>query len=369
MFRATPTAYPKVTFGMIVLNGEPFILYNLRAIYPYAHEIIVVEGASPLARDSADESGHSLDGTLDTLRSFVTNEDPERKVILMTAEDVGYPDGFWPGEKDEQSRAYAKRATGDWLWQIDVDEFYRDDDMEKVLMMLQRTPSITAVSFYEMPFWGSFDIRCDGIYLGLYGEFHRLFRWRPSYSMVTHRPPTVVDENQVSLRDIHWVRGSDMKKARIYLYHYSQVFVDQMRRKSKYYDRMNARHVKPTDQWLDESFFSLKHPYRVHMVNTWPSWLERYAGDHPTQINLLRADIAEGKVTVRMRDMGDVYHLLDSRHYRLGIELLKLGTDYVLRTVRLVRRLLGRKIGLRAFLSEWLSVIAGANRLFPRFQD
>lgn len=37
---------PRITFGMIVLNGEPFTRYNLRALYPFAHEIIVVEGAA-----------------------------------------------------------------------------------------------------------------------------------------------------------------------------------------------------------------------------------------------------------------------------------------------------------------------------------
>ncbi len=35
---------PKVTFGIIVLNGEPFTRYCLRSLYPFAHEIIVVEG-------------------------------------------------------------------------------------------------------------------------------------------------------------------------------------------------------------------------------------------------------------------------------------------------------------------------------------
>ena len=48
-------------------------------------------------------------------------------MTLVTAEDEGHPDGFWPGEKDEQSRAYASRATGDYLWQVDVDEFYRPE--------------------------------------------------------------------------------------------------------------------------------------------------------------------------------------------------------------------------------------------------
>ena len=36
---------PRITFGIIVLNGEPFVRYNLRSLYHFAHEIIVVEGA------------------------------------------------------------------------------------------------------------------------------------------------------------------------------------------------------------------------------------------------------------------------------------------------------------------------------------
>jgi hypothetical protein len=39
----------KITFGMIVLNGEPFIGNNLRSLYPFAHQIVVVEGACPVA--------------------------------------------------------------------------------------------------------------------------------------------------------------------------------------------------------------------------------------------------------------------------------------------------------------------------------
>jgi hypothetical protein len=40
-------SHPTITFGMIVLDGMPFLPYNLRALYPFAHQIIVVEGASP----------------------------------------------------------------------------------------------------------------------------------------------------------------------------------------------------------------------------------------------------------------------------------------------------------------------------------
>src|SRR3546814_20964861 len=76
-------------------------------------------------------------------------EDPEDKVVIVTAEDEGHPDGFWPGEKDEQSRAYAKRATGNYLWQIDVDEFYRSEDIEAVIAMLRSIPEVATISFRQ----------------------------------------------------------------------------------------------------------------------------------------------------------------------------------------------------------------------------
>ena len=124
---------PRVTFGVIVLNGEPFTRYCLRSLYPFAHEIIVVEGAVPGAAGASTPDGHSSDGTLDVLREFQSVEDPHRRVQVVTAEDEGHPNGFWPGEKDEQSQAYARRATGDYLWQVDIDEFYTERDMRLVL--------------------------------------------------------------------------------------------------------------------------------------------------------------------------------------------------------------------------------------------
>ncbi|HEY4190008.1 MAG TPA: FkbM family methyltransferase, partial [Candidatus Limnocylindrales bacterium] len=94
---APDRARPRVTFGVIVLNGEPFTRHTLRSIYPFAHEIIVAEGAAPGARNIATADGHSRDGTLDALRQFAAEEDPEGKVRIVTAEDEGHPNGFWPG--------------------------------------------------------------------------------------------------------------------------------------------------------------------------------------------------------------------------------------------------------------------------------
>ena len=136
----------RITFGIIVLNGEPFIKYNLRALYPFAHQIIVVEGASPHAHSIATQDGHSTDDTLDVLRNFKRDEDPDNKIQIVTAEDEGHPNGFWPGEKHEQSQAYAKRATGNWLWQVDVDEFYMPQDMTWIIETLLEKSTVSMIS-------------------------------------------------------------------------------------------------------------------------------------------------------------------------------------------------------------------------------
>ena len=117
------TSFPRISFGIIVLNGEPFTRYNLRNIYKFAYEIVIAEGASLKAAHMSTSDGHSIDKTLEIIREFQDNEDPENKIKIVTAEDEGYPNGFWPGEKDQQSQAYAKRCTGDFLWQLDIDEF------------------------------------------------------------------------------------------------------------------------------------------------------------------------------------------------------------------------------------------------------
>jgi hypothetical protein len=191
---------PTVSFGMIVLNGMPFLPFNLRALYPFAHEIIVVEGAAPGAAGIADAGGHSRDGTLE--------EDPDGKLLIVTAEDAGHEDGFWPGEKDEQSRAYAERATGDYLWQVDVDEFYLPQEMRAMIDHLAAHPEITAVTFPTLTIWGDLHCMVDGWHLRRgAGHFHRLFKWGPGHVYVQHRPPTVLDDHGRDARSVSWLDG------------------------------------------------------------------------------------------------------------------------------------------------------------------
>lgn len=314
----------RVTFGIIVLNGEPFTRYTLRALYPFAHEIIVVEGATPGASNIATDDGHSRDGTLETLRTFKTSEDPENKITIVTAEDDGHPNGFWPGEKDEQSRAYARRTTGDWLWQVDIDEFYRAEEMTQVFKMLYDEPEITAVTFKQINFWGGLNYTVDGWYLRRGADqFHRLFRWGPGYSYVTHRPPTVIDNRGRDLRQLKWIDGESLSRRGIRLYHYSLLLPKQVTEKCDYYENAEWAQRHGAIRWAQDAFLTLQYPFRVHNVYNFPSWLERYSGPHPEMVTRMVEELRENRGAIKLRQTNDIDHMLGSWRYKLGRIILR----------------------------------------------
>jgi hypothetical protein len=326
---------PRVTFGLIVLNGEPFVRYNLRAIYPFAHQIVVVEGAVESASGIATEDGHSLDSTLETLRQFKSEEDPENKILFVTK------DGYWQ-EKDEMSRAYADLATGDYLWQVDMDEFYQPSDMEYILSLLKDDPAISVVYFKQITFWGGLDYTTDGWYLRQPqgqgpGIVPRLFKWGPGFQYVTHRQPTIVDDRGIDLRSYKVVNGQDLARKNIFMYHYSLVFQKQVDEKCDYYSKASWAKRAAALKWAKDTFRDLRHPYRVHNVYKYPSWLERFSGTHPPQILALRRDIDAHQVVVEMRSPEDIEALLQSRKYRWGRMFLKI-LDPLARGMILFRR-------------------------------
>jgi ubiquinone/menaquinone biosynthesis C-methylase UbiE len=315
----------KITFGLIVLNGEPFLRYNLRALYPYAHQIIVVEGACPAAKDVAKTDGHSRDGTIGVIRHMQKAEDPDHKIVFVTAEDEGHPNGFW-SEKDEMSQAYAKRATGNYLWQVDVDEFYMPRDMERVIAMLERDPRISAVSFQPRSFWGGLDYQVDGLQLQKsLPEMHRLFAWKPEYTYLTHRVPTVVDEKFRNLRGIKPVTASDMSAKGIYLYHYEYLFPKQVLEKCSYlaHTPWSGGLYNNAMVWVRECFMDIQHPYRMQLDYHYLSWLERFNGDHPPQVNAMITAVKRGEHSgVQMRKTQDIEKLLTDSSYTMGKKML-----------------------------------------------
>jgi len=316
---------PKITFGIIVLNGEPFTRYCLRSIYPFAYEIIVVEGGHEDAKSVCTPDGHSIDGTLDCLYKFKKEEDTENKLTIITR------DGFWP-KKDElgndrtpQCRAYAERASGDYLWQVDIDEFYKASDMNKIIEMLQMDKSISAISFKQKSFWGDINYISDAIYLRRNcGGWHRVFKWGKNYKYLTHEPPTILDENGIDMRKNHWIKGEKMARKGIYMYHYCLLFPWQVEQKVKVYRDEKPENFPEAIQWAENNFFKLGDPYRVHNVYRLPSWLIRFRGEHPEQVILMMKDIKGGNVNAKLRQTDDIEAVIDLNSYKIKIILLKI---------------------------------------------
>jgi hypothetical protein len=309
----------KITFGILALNARPLLEYNLRALYPFAHEIIVVEGATRAASSLAQSDGHSADGTFAMLQNLESEMGLENKIQIVTASEDGYTDGFWP-EKDEMSRAYAKRATSDWLWQVDSDEFYREEDIAAIITMLESDPGISAVSFPYREFFGSFSVLATGTWhLYEHPRFNRLFRWGKGFTYERHRPPTVLDEKGVDLRNKNWISAPRNGKRAIFLYHYSYVFPKQIKQKVGYYANVGWTDVfRQNARWMQEEYYGLKHPMFLG-ERGWPvlQWLERYSGQHPAAIQRLRADLVSGKILENMRPTEDIGRLLNSPLYFL----------------------------------------------------
>jgi hypothetical protein len=323
---------PRITFGIIVLNGEPFTRYNLRALYPFAHQIIVVEGASFRAAHVATSDGHSIDNTLEVLCRFKREEDPDDKITIVTAEDAGYPNGFWPGEKDEQSQAYAKRATGDWLWQVDIDEFYRPEDMQRVCEYILAHPDTTCLTFNAYHFWGGFDYLVEG---GLFmshrfqgerwGAYRRVFRWEPGYRYASHRPPTVRDALG---KDITGDKKYNLSRlpsfAPVYMYHYTNLFPTQVIPKGAYYANQDWV-VGLTQRKNFESFLAPVDENRATRIydhyGTY-NWLRLFSGQHPPTILVLRSDLQRGYFTLEMRRVDDIELVLGSAKYNRKVRLL-----------------------------------------------
>ncbi len=291
-----------------MLNGEPFTRPCLRSLYTFAHEIIVVEGGSRYAAEFCTPDGHSTDGTLAALREFKATEDPDDKLKIVTR------DSFWD-EKKQQSQAYAERATGDWLWQVDIDEFYRPEGLQRVGQMLAAAPEIEAVSFPTITFWARPEYEVDGLALRAGGqEFHRLFKWGPGFRYVAHRPPTVVNTQGLNLRQGCWLRGGEMRRHDVYLYHYALMFPRQVRQKVGYYQSLYPT-AAGLAAWAEAAYFSLQRPFRVHNRYRHLSWLQPCAWPHPPEIGRLFAELSAGRLGEALRPCADAEQLLKSPAY------------------------------------------------------
>ncbi|MBN1124196.1 MAG: glycosyltransferase [Sedimentisphaerales bacterium] len=271
---------PRFSFIMIVLNGMPLIEYSLRAVYEFAHEIIVVEGAVEDAMFAANPDGSSKDGTVRFLQSF---PDPAHKVRVLR--------GRWP-EKCRMQNAALSYVTGDYVWLIDSDELYRKTDLQKIAAIVQQNPGVTQINFIPFNFWKGLEYILDcPVFHEPGGHYRRIFKYVKGAQFTTHRPPTMVWPGQTrTTEQIRLIDGKTTRNMGIHMYHYSYVLDQQVAQKTEYYARRGPRIVNGLDrtEWYDQCYKQWTPDNRASIEARYPVWIgdrrsyiEPFAGEHP----------------------------------------------------------------------------------------
>lgn len=207
----------RVAFSIIVFNLDYFLRLVLEAIYPFASQILITEG--PVEYYVNLGFTESTDDTVKIIKSF---PDPDRKITLIQ--------GQWR-EKTEMMKAQTKHVRGDtthaWMW--DADELYKEQDMRTIMRLL---PEYDSVGFPPNSFFGGFDRILGGFERR--AEYVRIQRWSPA-GWHKHRAPTILNpDTDKPWKHYRHLGRDELVEMGIYLYHYTYVYMLQVKQKSQY---------------------------------------------------------------------------------------------------------------------------------------
>lgn len=224
----TQTSKVSISANIMLINEEFWIQKQLEYIYDFFDEIVICEGCE-LKNYPSDigfnkgitDHGFSTDRTREIIENF---PDPENKIKFITQ-------GFC-NDKVQLSQQMYEISTGDYVWQIDCDEFYTHNCRNEIKDFLTSNKDVNQINF-RMYHFIDFNNCIHGENGKSWGDnipIRRVFRKETDNNFISHRPPTinyrtpgrVVDRDQ-SL-NYGWV-----------MHHYGYVFDWQVNKKANYY--------------------------------------------------------------------------------------------------------------------------------------
>lgn len=271
----------KIAFGMIVFNGDFVLKECLESVYPYATQILISEG--PVRYWQEQGYTTSIDRTNDILDNF---PDPENKITVVHGQFE---------EKDEECRAYMPymREDIDYIWNLDSDEIYKPEDIEKIIKILKKE-QYTSVGVRSCSFYGGFDYFIGGFELKQ-DNFLRIFKVYPGATWKTHRPPTIMaPTKETLLPEKHLDSNTLWDKYKVQMYHYSYVFPRQVREKISYYKAKISKHhchpnyyeeiYKPWVLGSKDVEREWRGVHEFHPSIRGDAFTKKFNGDHPKVI-------------------------------------------------------------------------------------
>tara|TARA_R110002153_G_scaffold122867_1_gene268864 strand:- start:87 stop:977 length:891 start_codon:yes stop_codon:yes gene_type:complete len=244
----------KIAFGMIVFEGDYVLQQCLEQVYPFAEQILIAEG--PVSYWQRQGRTTSLDDTNKILDEF---PDPDNKIKIVHGQF---------SEKDDQCKSYMDNINDDidYIWNLDSDEVYKTEDLEKIVKFLEEEKP-SSVGVRSCSFYGGFTDYLTGFELNR-DNFLRIFRYTKSSTWQTHRPPTIQYPEGSNIVRCHIDSNELWDKLGVQMYHYSYTFPDQVFKKVNYYKDSVSR-----QNCIDDYFNSVYLPWvtgnKEHIENAW----------------------------------------------------------------------------------------------------
>jgi hypothetical protein len=193
----------KVHFFTIVLNGYPFIKEQYHRFESYKNldwHWHIIEGVAEHKLDTAWslENGGKI---LDTMHTYGLSVDGTRDWINFIKEKFPFnvtvyrkPKGeFWEGKLEMINAPLPNITEESLLWQLDVDEFWTEEQILKIQAEFEEHPDVSAAYFWCNFFVGDnlkvVNRRCYGNRPQY--EWLRVHRFTPGCGWMAHEPPVL----------------------------------------------------------------------------------------------------------------------------------------------------------------------------------
>ena len=211
---------------MNVINCCDLIAAQLNSIYQHADEIIIIEGAYRKFSVNAPNAT----STDDTVRNILTFPDPENKIKLFT-------NNAFFDDRAEMCSEIVRNATGDILFQVDVDEFYQDSTHRFVRQAFEESEELDQISFMFVDFFFRPDLYVAGTMEKGLNDVRRVFRLRGATHFISQRPP-ILGKNGSELNPRKRITGDQLKAKDHLMLHATAVTMRQIKEKTRYYNKM-----------------------------------------------------------------------------------------------------------------------------------
>jgi len=210
----------KLTFGIIVLNGDFLLRQVLDSIYPVAHSICIAEGSVSWWNENGIITSND-----DTNKILSEYPDPENKIKIVH--------GTWV-EKTEQCQAWFELVPDDTDYVIcnDSDEIHSYGNLIKLIDYLEKEQPIS-LGFKSDSFFGGFE-RVIGGFEALH-DFIRVLKYFKGSKYHTHRQPCL-SLNDNLIKGKHITGNQLFKDTGVTMWHGSYISPKQVYEKIQYYE-------------------------------------------------------------------------------------------------------------------------------------